>query len=268
MQEQPLPEDLSAAIPAHIQTEDHIPPILEASSLAITDDQLDPDEVEIVTSSLHLPAATGIAQHENAVASGTRSPVSMTASAVDIASTHQDGNGVDEAAVGSHYGTLDSADVRRLSFISFADIVHGEHALENSVSCLPRDLSLVSSSAGARSPSPILSPLSSHTSAAGCAELGPSPPTSGASSINGLDMLGGKAAPPVGAHPASPSSFSTAPGGTHSPPVLAGAELTVQTMRQALGKTGSGELLPVRSPASPVEPRPCPVLPVTPELAK
>ena len=47
----------SPAIPAHIQTEDHIPAALDASSLAITDDHLNPDEVEIVMHAAHQPAA-------------------------------------------------------------------------------------------------------------------------------------------------------------------------------------------------------------------
>jgi hypothetical protein len=47
----------SPAIPAHIKTEDHIPAALDASSLAITDDHLNPDEVEIVMHVAHQPAA-------------------------------------------------------------------------------------------------------------------------------------------------------------------------------------------------------------------
>lgn len=47
----------SPAIPAHIKTEDHIPAALDASSLAITDDHLNPDEVEIVMHAAHQPAA-------------------------------------------------------------------------------------------------------------------------------------------------------------------------------------------------------------------
>lgn len=47
----------SPAIPAHIKTEDHIPAALDASSLAITDNHLNPDEVEIVMHAAHQPAA-------------------------------------------------------------------------------------------------------------------------------------------------------------------------------------------------------------------
>jgi hypothetical protein len=47
----------SPAIPAHIKTEDHIPAALDASSLAITDDHLNPDEVEIVMHAAHQPAS-------------------------------------------------------------------------------------------------------------------------------------------------------------------------------------------------------------------
>lgn len=47
----------SPAIPAHIKTEDHIPAALDASSLAITDDHLNPDDVEIVMHAAHQPAS-------------------------------------------------------------------------------------------------------------------------------------------------------------------------------------------------------------------
>lgn len=47
----------SEAIPAHIKTDDHIPAALDASSLAITDDHLNPDDVEIVMHAAHQPAA-------------------------------------------------------------------------------------------------------------------------------------------------------------------------------------------------------------------
>merc|ERR1711939_391135 len=67
----------------------------------------------------------------------------------------------DDAA--SNYGALDSTDVRRLSFISFSDIVQSEHA-EHAGS---RDSIYVAglsslSSGNNRSPSPIRSPVSSQ----------------------------------------------------------------------------------------------------------
>ena len=79
-----------------------------------------------------------------------------------------------------------------------------------------------------RSPSPVRSPMSSHG-------MGPSPPTSGAPSMKGVDIASAKLA----RLPASPTS------GTHSPPLS--GELQIETMRQALRKTGSGDLSGVRS---------------------
>ena len=49
-----------AHIPAHVITEDSIPPALEASAQAITSVELNPDEVEIVTSASHQPAVTNL----------------------------------------------------------------------------------------------------------------------------------------------------------------------------------------------------------------
>ncbi|KIW08931.1 uncharacterized protein PV09_00847 [Verruconis gallopava] len=241
VQEAPLPEDLQAAIPHHIQTEDYIPPILEASSHAITDDKLNPDEVEIVMHSAHQPAASTIAQYQDP--SGTFSLLSLGhASEVPTLGPSATMETSTEEPV-SHYGALDASDVRRLSFISFADVVQGEHALESGLSSMPKDLhmSIVSSTSN-RSPSPVRSPASSH----GPGESGMSPPTSGAPSVKGMEIPGKQ--PAVGGFPGSPMSL----GGTHSPPLERG-ELTVETMRQALRKTGSGDLSIARSPVSPIE---------------
>jgi hypothetical protein len=102
----------SPAIPSHIQTEDHIPPVLDASSEAITDDHLDPDSVEIITHNAHQPAAvtvTGVTYEQMAAS---------WAEELGVALDHQQRDDV------SSHGALDgAADVRRLSFISFADVV-------------------------------------------------------------------------------------------------------------------------------------------------
>jgi hypothetical protein len=120
------PED-SSAIPAHIKTEDHIPPALDASSLAITDDHLNPDDVEIVMHAAHQPAST-------AVAGGMAESVYSQSLAHEdsLASSHAD---VNEPA--SNYGSLDMTDPRRLSFISFADVVQAEH-VEQTGKCWAR----------------------------------------------------------------------------------------------------------------------------------
>jgi hypothetical protein len=241
VQEAPLPDDLQAAIPNHIQTEDYIPPILEASTNAITDEKLNPDEVEIVMHSAHQPAANTIAYSESGFANGTLSPLSLSSDVLTFSPSTLPEHGAEEPA--SHYGSLDNTDVRRLSFISFADVVQGEHALDGSVGGLPKDLHMSTISATTnRSPSPVRSPASSH----GAGEISLSPPTSGAPSIKGVDIAGKQ--PSIGPYPGSPNSL----GGTQSPP-LVGGELTIETMRQALRKTGSGDLSHARSPVSPIE---------------
>ncbi|KAI9778424.1 MAG: hypothetical protein M1839_008070 [Geoglossum umbratile] len=217
VQENSLPAPTSPAIPAHIQTENHIPPVLEASSLAITDGHLDPDDVEIVMHSAHQPAAVTV--------TGTGSSEVVGMSFLDDTMTHQDN---DDAA--SNYGSLDAADVRRLSFISFADVVQAEHVEQSNNRDSTHSPGLPSPSGSPwanRSPSPVRSLLSSTA-------FGTSPPTSGTGSLRGLDGSPGRG----GKAPNSP----TVP---HSPPM--GGELTIETMRQALRKTGSGDLGGARS---------------------
>ena len=212
VQEDGLGSSASPAIPAHITTENHIPPVLDASSVAITDDHLDPDNVEIIMHSAHQPAALTV--------TGAGASEATSASWQDDLVAHPD---QDDGA--SNYGALDSADVRRLSFISFADVVHAEH-VDFSGSVAPA-ISSPLAAARNRSPSPVRSPLSSQG-------LGGSPVASGSESSRGLET--------------SPSRGGFGLGSTysgHSPP--AGGELTIETMRQALRKTGSGDLSGARS---------------------
>lgn len=224
VQEDILPPQASPSIPAHIRTENYIPPVLEASSAAITDEQLDPDSVEIVTHSLHHPAAAGVTPASTADQSLTSSGfIDQTAA-----------QSTDAEEVSSASGALDTNDVRRLSFISFADVVNAEHA-ETSESVYGREPShgtpaIGSFAAGVeshnRSPSPLRSPASSYA-------LGTSPPTSIATSFKGLEM--------------SPNNGSRVPGSpfamAHSPVSSSfGGELNVETMSQALRRTGSGDL--------------------------
>ena len=224
VQEDGLYSSASPAIPAHITTENHIPSVLDASSVAITDDHLNPDNVEIVMHAAHQPAAVTV--------TGTGVSEAAGASWQDDLVAHPDN---DDAA--SNYGALDANDVRRLSFISFADVVHAEH-VDHSLSRDSLHLSGPSSamplSLGARSPSPIRSPISP---AAMSQALGGSPQRGGSPLLKGLDF--------------SPSLVGRAPGSprtTHSPPT--GGELTIETMRQALRKTGSGDLSGARSHAT------------------
>ncbi|KAF2020192.1 hypothetical protein BU24DRAFT_419766 [Aaosphaeria arxii CBS 175.79] len=202
--------ELSSHLPTHITTEDHIPPVLEASSLAITDDHLNPDEVEIVMHSAHQPAAAAVTGRPESVYSPSQDDLPMSSS------------GQSEIADGaSNYASLDTTDVRRLSFISFADVVQAEH-VENDREAM-QFMSL--SETANRSPSPVRSPTSSHG-------FGTSPPTSGAASEKGTDL----GSPKILRAPGSPP----APG-TQSPPL---SDLHVETMRQALRKTGNGEFEP------------------------
>ena len=223
VQESALPAPNSPAIPSHIQTENHIPPVLDASSEAITNHKLDPDTVEIVMHSSHQPAAVTV--------TGVGSSEATGGTWADDLIAHPD---KDDAA--SNYGALDSTDVRRLSFISFSDIVQSEHAEHagSRDSIYVAGLSSLSSGAVNRSPSPIRSPVSSQG-------FGTSPPTSNSASMKGVEM--------------SPRSKGFAsPVSTHAPMPANGGELTIETMRQALRRTGSGDLSGVRSPISPASP--------------
>ncbi|KAL9103402.1 MAG: hypothetical protein Q9163_001541 [Psora crenata] len=201
-------------VPGHITTENHIPPVLDASTEAITNEELDPDSVEIVMHSAHQPAAVTVTGAASSEAMGTAWSDDMVG--------HPDN---EDAA--SNYGSLDSADVHRLSFISFADVVHAEHTEHADYSnfitagmvspVLPHN----------RSPSPVRSPVASHG-------LSGSPNISGSVSSRGLETSPNRGGTSVG---------SPHPG--HSP--SSGGELTIETMRQALRKTGSGDLSGSRS---------------------
>ncbi|KAI0144154.1 hypothetical protein F4776DRAFT_661247 [Hypoxylon sp. NC0597] len=212
----------SPAIPSHIQTENYIPPVLDASSEAITDEHLNPDSVEIITHNAHQPASvtvTGASAYETASNSW----------AEDLAAFSEK----EEAA--SNYGSLDSTDVRRLSFISFADVVQAEQVPPNSSrdSMHLAGLTSIGSRGVNRSPSPIRSPVSSQ---------GPetSPPNSISGSIKGLSMS------PVRKPLGSPTSAE------HS--ISVNGELNIETMSQALRRTASTDLSVARSlPVSPIE---------------
>ena len=207
----------SPAIPGHITTENHIPPALDASTEAITNDHLDPDHVEIVTHTSHQPAAVTVTGAGGSEAVGVSSQD-------DFAPRPE----ADEPA--SSYATLDANDVRRLSFISFADVMHAEHvdhAGARETDHLSGTSSIPPMASLNRSPSPVFSPVSSHG-------MGGTPPQSGSASFKGLDSSPGRGAAGHG---------NQIPG--HSPPT--GGELTIETMRQALRKTGSGDLSGARS---------------------
>ncbi|KAJ2969039.1 hypothetical protein NQ176_g8875 [Zarea fungicola] len=223
----------SPAIPTHIQTENHIPSVLDDASEAITNDKLDPDTVEIVTHSLHQPASVTVTGAANSPSDQQQSPTGWAAELASFAERI----GV-SAETASNYGSLESSDVRRLSFISFADVVQSEHSI-SLASPTSRDnmhlagLASLPPSALNRSPSPIRSPVSSQG-------LGTSPPTSNPASMKGVDM-----SPPR-------KRIGSPKGGQHS--LAAPGELNIETMRQALRRTGSTDLASARSmPTSPID---------------
>jgi hypothetical protein len=74
-------DEPAAHIPSHVITEDLIPPALEASAQAITSQSLNPDDVEIVTSSSHQPAATVL---EHSTSNHSTEPSSSMQSSVLI----------------------------------------------------------------------------------------------------------------------------------------------------------------------------------------
>ena len=214
VQEDGLYNSASPAIPAHITTENHIPSVLDASSVAITDGHLNPDNVEIVMHAAHQPAAMTVTGGGISEATGASWP--------DDSIAHPDS---EDAA--SNYGALDANDVHRLSFISFADVVHAEHvdhsSNRDSTSSPPSTMPLATS---ARSPSPMRSPILPQA-------IGGSPPPSTSTSFRGVE--------------GSPNRGTRIPGSPRvaNSPSTAG-ELTIETMRQALRKTGSGDLSGVR----------------------
>lgn len=237
----------SPAIPSHIITENHVPPVLDASSEAITDDHLNPESVEIITHASHQPAA--VAVNVAGIPDNT-SNTWQDDLAASLASA--DFRPIDQIDSASNSGGLDNVDVRRLSFISFADVVQAEHQGHAGLTGSRDSLhlaGLTSLSSVARSPSPIRSPVSSTTGGAGT-----SPPNSKSASLRGLETSPTRQ--PLG----SPVSTTL----SMSPPIVPlgiSGEVNVETMAQALKRTGSGDLGGVKShptshPTSPIEATP------------
>jgi hypothetical protein len=208
VQENTLPDDYAGAIPSHIQTDDQIPPVLEASSIALTTKGLNPSDVEIVTHSAHLPASVVVvantSQHEF-----PQSPALSTHQYSELAdSTLAEETTSSQAP---SYGNIDTTDVRRLSFISFADVVQGEHA--ETGGSLGASGFLPSSPGRNQSPSPLGSPVSS-------------------SSIHKPFALSTSRSPPV---PLSPDALVL-------PSTPAPGELVMEKMSEALKAVENAEL--------------------------
>lgn len=233
VQEDILPAQVSPSIPSHIRTENHIPPVLEASSVAIADDQLDPDSVEIITHSVHQSAAAGVASTASAEQPLSSTWLEEVGSCPDNSQEHF-----------ATHGALDTTSVRRLSFVSFADVVNAEHVETNELlpnrDALPGTMfsgnfPLLSQN---RSPSPLRSPTSSYG-------FSTSPPTSISTSFKGLEVSLNRG----GREPGSPHSTTQSPLSPNFGSNF-GSELNIETMRQALRRTGSGDLSGVRSQVS------------------
>lgn len=240
----------SPAIPSHIITEDHVPPVLDASSEAITDDHLDPDSVEIITHANHQRAglAVNVTGAHDHMSNSWQDDLAESLATADFRPV------ADQTDSGSNYGSLDANDVRRLSFISFADVVQAEHQGHSGMSGSRESIhlagltSLSSLSGGLdqRSPSPVRSPVSSTTGGAGT-----SSPNSKSASLKGVETSPGRK--PVGS-PVS-TSLSMSP---HMAPLGIPGEFNVETMTQMMKRTGSGDLQGVKScptshPTSPVD---------------
>lgn len=228
-----------AHIPAHVLTEDSIPPALEASAQAITSEELNPDEVEIVTSSSHQPAAASVLESSTSHAdlNSLQSPFplrhELSADSEPSSSLHASSilPGLEDDGA-SNYGQLDPTDVRRLSFISFKDIVNSEQnqLMASSLGEIGSRDSLHiagATSIGERAASPLRSPRSPI-------------------SISSQTQSGGLTTPPpaTNVNPMA-ASLEQSPVRLSSPGSQAG-DLNIETMRQSIKKTASGDLSGVR----------------------
>lgn len=228
--------DAASHIPTHVTTEDHIPPALEASVQAITSEELNPDEVEIVMSSSHQPAAASVLD-----GAARESQADVTMSPLQPVRSEDSGHapsgilpppGGEEGDGASTYGQLDPNDVRRLSFISFADVVQSEHQ-QPPPSALgepgSRDSLHIGSLPGSfkaeRAGSPLRSPPSTHSQSLSGGVTTPPPGLNiNPAELGGADQSPGRVGSPASPHPQG-----------HG-------DLTVETMRQAVRKTASGDL--------------------------
>ncbi|KAF2726320.1 hypothetical protein K431DRAFT_6221 [Polychaeton citri CBS 116435] len=257
-----IPDDSSQHLPAHVMTEDHIPPALEATANAITSEELNPDEVEIVTSASHQPAAASMLDasssqldlHSPPALHHQQSSGFAESEPRSISPHHHLASGVaplsavpqdllQDDSAGS-YGSLDPNDVRRLSFISFADVMQSEHQQPHapgagSVSQLAdvgsRDSLHLASLPGAiasENPARAASPLRSPRSPASMHRSGSG--SGGLTTPPGVNITRDYEQSPVrsvGGFGSPGSSIAQHHG-----------DLTVQTMRQAVRKTASGDL--------------------------
>ncbi|CAK7567994.1 MAG: hypothetical protein SEPTF4163_005972 [Sporothrix epigloea] len=226
----------SPAIPSHITTENFIPPVLDASSEAITDGHLDPNTVEIITHTHHQPAALAVAGMAGGGGVNSSAASGTFAWGEDMASSFT----TDKDDSASNYGSFDTTDVRRLSFISFADVVqaeqqHQQHQQHQQSATGPSSLaglaSLAASGTGGgvgakRSPSPIRSPVRKSVS------------------VKNLELSPQHSSRTLGSPTRSPKIAAIGMQGTSSLSQVgstSGSEISVETMSQALRRTCSSD---------------------------
>ncbi|RPA76956.1 hypothetical protein BJ508DRAFT_179480 [Ascobolus immersus RN42] len=223
----------STAIPTHITTEDYIPPVLEASCAAITDSTLDPDEVEIVTKVGHVPLVVAGGTGAASVSSAGLGVGSKGGSRSQSPEPHHH---EERRAGGGVYGHTDDHehDKRRLSFISFADVVQSEQTAPPFPSSPPRSSSPNSPRSG-RSQSPVSqrTPPSPQQKAAG-GMLPPIPNISDTlGSIGEALGLRGRSPSPVGSGPGERGIGEKRMGGE-------GEDEQVESLGEALRKSEVG----------------------------
>ncbi|EWC48879.1 hypothetical protein DRE_00184 [Drechslerella stenobrocha 248] len=208
----------SPSIPSHFSTENHIPAVLEATSLTITDSSVDPDRIEIVSSAAH---HTVLPHHPESYSNPW---------------AEESAHSGDESIGQGYNSSLAAADKRRLSFISFADVVQAENEQASQSSTNLDALPTKSpqqpqpqpqTAASLRSNSPIRTPP----------QLPYSPPGTGLG-ISDFSMEKDMSIPD--------RHSGTGAATTHN-------EVTVETLSQALRKYGSTDLkaAAVKAPTSP-----------------
>ncbi|KAK9649459.1 hypothetical protein HCH54_003875 [Aspergillus fumigatus] len=178
----------SPSIPSHISMENHIPPVLEASSVAITDDRLSPDTVEIVTHNVHQSATAGVC-----------GAFAVEPSLPSTCFEHfRDGS-----------EDLEEPHLPSTDFLSSRGSSHQSPSIRNS------------------SPSPLRSPRLLH-------ELDTYPVTSTPNPIKASDLSSSREDFAAGS-PRLAAQSSIYPN--------VGGEFSIETMRQALRRTGSQDLI-------------------------
>ncbi|CAK7267754.1 hypothetical protein SEPCBS57363_002751 [Sporothrix epigloea] len=229
----------SPAIPSHITTENFIPPVLDASSEAITDDHLDPNTVEIITHTHHQPAAMTVAGIAGSGGVNSSATSGTLAWGEDMASSFT----TDKDDSASNYGSFDTTDIRRLSFISFADVVQAEQQHQQHQQHQQQHQQ---SAAGPSSLAGLASLAASGTGGGVSAKRSPSPirsPARKSVSVKNLELSPQHSSRTLGSPTRSPKIVAIGTQGASSLSQVgsSGSEISVETMSQALRRTCSSD---------------------------